>query len=88
MQFGAKTWLEGNPAHWDVTVVDLVLSGGSGFGVISRARETLASVCLVVLSSFISHAVEKHCLKLGADNVFNNVHTAAFLSWVQRAAAA
>jgi hypothetical protein len=37
-----------------------------------------------VLSSFITDAVEKHRLKLGADLVFNKVHTAALLGWVQR----
>jgi DNA-binding response OmpR family regulator len=84
----AKIWLEDNPGHWDVAVVDLVLSEGSGFGVISRARETHATGCVVVLSSFVSDAVEKHCLRLGADVVFNKVHPAAFLGWVQRVAVA
>jgi two-component system, OmpR family, response regulator len=83
----ARLWLEENPAHWDVAVVDLVLTGGSGFGVVSRAKETHADGCVVVLSSFVSDTVEKHCLRLGADVVFNKVRTTEFLGWVQRVAA-
>lgn len=82
----AKAWLDAHPAHWDVAVVDLVLSGGSGFDVVSRARETHADGCVAVLSSFVSDAVEKHCLKLGADVVFNKVRTSEFLGWVRRVA--
>jgi two-component system, OmpR family, response regulator len=82
----ARAWLESHPAHWDLAIVDLVLSGGSGFGVVTRAKETHADGCVVVLSSFVSGAVEKHCLRLGADVVFSKAHTPEFLGWVQRVA--
>lgn len=84
----AKIWLEERPAAWDLAVVDLMLSDGSGFGVVCRAKETHPTGCIAVLSSYITDAVEKHCLKLGADVVFDKGQTLEFLSWLQHVAEA
>jgi two-component system, OmpR family, response regulator len=82
----AKIWLEEHTAAWDLVVVDLMLSEGSGFGVVGRARQTHPTGCIAVLSSYLSDAVEKHCLKLGADVVFDKAQTLEFLNWLQRVA--
>jgi two-component system, OmpR family, response regulator len=84
----AKLWLEDHPCQWDLTVVDLMLSQGTGFGVITRAREIHPSGCIAVLSSFVSETIEKHCLKLGADAAFDKANSTEFLSWVRRVAEA
>ena len=57
-------------------------------GAVHTAVSRLLPTCALVLSSFASDEVEKHCLRLGADVVCNKAHTAAFLGWVQRVAVA
>ena len=84
----AKLWLEEHAGRWDLVVVDLMLSQGSGFGVISRARQTHPNGCVAVFSAYSSAVVEKHCLALGADVVFDKARTAEFLTWVQQIAEA
>jgi DNA-binding NarL/FixJ family response regulator len=54
-----------HPAHWDVAIVDLVLSGAQASASSLARKETHADGCVVVLSSFVSEPVEKHCLRLG-----------------------
>jgi two-component system, OmpR family, response regulator len=80
----AKLWLEDHPGAWDLAVVDLMLADGSGFGVVSRARETHATGCICVLSSYLSETIERHCLNLGADVAFDKANSSDFLRWVAR----
>jgi two-component system, OmpR family, response regulator len=80
----AELWLEEHTADWDLAVVDLMLAQGSGFGVISRARETHPTGCVAVLSSHLIGNIEKRCLKLGADVVFDKANSRDFLRWVYR----
>jgi two-component system, OmpR family, response regulator len=82
----AKLWLEDHPGAWDLAVVDLMLADGSGFGVVSRARETHASGCICVLSSYLSETIERHCVSLGADVAFDKANSSDFLRWVYRVA--
>jgi two-component system, OmpR family, response regulator len=84
----AMLWLEDHPGQWDLAVVDLMLSQGTGFGVTTRARHTHPTGCIAVLSSFVSETIEKHCLTLGADAAFDKANTAEFLSWIRRVAEA
>jgi two-component system, OmpR family, response regulator len=84
----AKLWLEDHPSQWDLAVVDLMLSQGTGFGVITRARKTHPHGCIAVLSGFVSETIEKHCLTLGADAAFDKANTAEFLRWIRRVAEA
>jgi two-component system, OmpR family, response regulator len=81
-------WLRDHPGQWDLVVVDLMLSQGTGFEVIIRARKTHPNGCIAVLSSFVSETIEKHCLKLGADAAFDKANCAEFLRWVRRVAEA
>jgi two-component system, OmpR family, response regulator len=82
----AKRWLNDHAERWDLVVVDLMLSDGAGLGVISTARRTHLSGCIVVFSAYCSALVEKHCYTLGADVVFDKARTSEFLAWVRRVA--
>ena len=78
----ALDWLECNPGQWDLAIVDLVLAEGSGLDVIRKARQAQLDGNVVVFSSFLSPAVERHCLQLGADAVFEKSYTGPFIAWL------
>lgn len=67
----ANLWLEENPRGWDLAVIDLVLDAGTGMGVLSKCKAAPGTGQVVVLSSYVSPAIEKHCKALGADQVFH-----------------
>lgn len=75
----ALLWLEENPAGWDVAVIDLVLEQGTGMGIIGRAKAQPTAGKVVVFSSYASEGVRKHCLRLGADAVFDKSEPAEFI---------
>ena len=77
----ALLWLQDHPAQWDLGVVDLVLSEGSGMSVISRAKSTHPGGRAVVFSSYSTPAVRQHCLDLGADAVFHKGESAQFTEY-------
>lgn len=77
----ADFWLEENPGGWDLAVIDLVLEQGTGMGVISRAKSAPAGGTVVVFSSYASPGVRKHCLRLGADAVFDKSEASEFLRY-------
>jgi DNA-binding NarL/FixJ family response regulator len=70
----ANLWLEENPEGWDLAVIDLILEAGTGMGVLSKCRTWSRGGKAVVLSNYLSPAIEKHCLALGADAVFHKAH--------------
>lgn len=78
----AKLWLEENPGAWDIAVLDLVLAQGSGIGLSAHARRTHPAGKPVVFSSYASPGIRAHCLKLGADAVFDKNESAAFIDWL------
>ena len=78
----ADLWLDEHPGGWELAVVDLLLEQGSGMGVVARCRARNPDGKVVVLSSYATPGVRKHCLALGADAVFDKVDTAAFVSWL------
>jgi two-component system, OmpR family, response regulator len=78
----AKSWLAINAADWDVVVVDLVLDEGSGFHVITAAKQTHPQGRVVVFSGFATPAVRSHCIGLGADAVFSKSEATNFAAWL------
>ena len=78
----AIEWLQENRGSWDLAVLDLVLSQGSGIGLIARARAIHPAGRIAVFSGFASAGVEAHCLRMGADAVFDKRDTQAFVSWL------
>jgi DNA-binding NarL/FixJ family response regulator len=74
----ANLWLEEHPNGWDLAVIDLVLEQGTGMGVIPRAKAIPAAGRVVVLSSYATPGVRNHCLRLGADAVFDKGEASEF----------
>lgn len=70
----ANLWLQENPEGWDLAVIDLILEAGTGMGVLAKCRSWSRAGKAVVLSNYLSPAIEKHCLALGAVAVFHKAH--------------
>jgi DNA-binding NarL/FixJ family response regulator len=66
----AILWLEEHPGEWDLALVDLILEQGTGMGVIPRARKAAPNAKVVVLSDYATPGIQEHCVRLGADAVF------------------
>jgi DNA-binding NarL/FixJ family response regulator len=66
----AHEWLDGNAEACELAVVDLVLEKGTGMGVIAKCRKRHALCKVVVLTDYATPRIREHCLKLGADRVF------------------
>lgn len=67
----ANLWLQENAGKWDLVIVDLILEQGTGMRVIGNARKISPTAHIVVFSDFASPGIEAHCMKLGADAVFD-----------------
>lgn len=78
----AIQWLEEHGGSWDLAVIDLILSEGSGMGVIPRAKAAHPGGHVVVFSSYATPAVQQHCIELGAEAVFNKGEPAKFTDYV------
>jgi DNA-binding NarL/FixJ family response regulator len=66
----ANLWLDEHPDAWDLVLVDLILEQGTGMGVIPRAKKVAPHVPVIVLSDYATPGVREHCIRLGADAVF------------------
>jgi DNA-binding NarL/FixJ family response regulator len=66
----ATQWLMDGKQPWRLAIVDLLLSEGSGFGVLQRCRFENPAGKIFVFSEFATPAIRDRCLKLGADAVF------------------
>lgn len=78
----ANLWLLDHQGEWDLAIVDLVLSQGSGFGVIAHAAQQPRAGTVVAFSSYASPGVRSQCLHLGADAAFDKSDTQAFITWL------
>lgn len=67
----ANLWLQENPGGWDIIIIDLILEQGTGMGVIRAARKGNDSGQILVFSDFATPGIEAHCIKLGADAIFD-----------------
>lgn len=67
----AVIWLASNDRHWDLAVVDLFLSHGSGLTVLAALRVRGARQKVIVLSNFATPDARERCLAMGADRVFD-----------------
>ena len=65
------SWLADNPLNWDLLVVDLFLSPGSGIRLVEQVRRAKASQKIIVLSNYVNAAVRMTCARLGVDAVFD-----------------
>lgn len=70
---GARLWLHDH-ADWDLAIVDLFLTEGSGFGVLKDCRQRKPGQKVVVLTSHSQENILLRCRELGADEVFDKSH--------------
>ena len=67
----ATRWLQ-DPSHrCDLVIVDLVLEGGSGLGVLRGADTRHDQRRFVVLTNYASDEMRERCAELGAERVFD-----------------
>jgi len=67
----ARQWLRTFNDDWQLVIVDLFLSEGSGFGVLRDCQLRKPSQKVVVLTSYCHPNITNRCLQLGADKVFD-----------------
>jgi DNA-binding NarL/FixJ family response regulator len=77
----ARLWLTEHPGGWELAIVDLILEQGSGMGVISKCKASPRRGRIVVFSSYATPGVREHCLRLGADAVFDKTDSSAFVAY-------
>ena len=70
----AVHWLQ-QPGHGvDLLIVDIVLKGGSGLGVLRAVSGLANGPTTVVLSNYATPDMRRKCIELGADRVFDKSH--------------
>ncbi|WP_096696917.1 response regulator [Polaromonas sp. AER18D-145] len=67
----ACQWLRTFNDDWQLAIVDLFLSEGSGFGVLRDCQGRKPNQKVVVLTSYCHKNITDRCLQLGADRVFD-----------------
>ncbi len=67
----AVQWLSQPTNPWDLVVIDIFLKHGSGLGVLRFAQTLSRGRALVVLSNYATIDMQRKCLELGADRVFD-----------------
>lgn len=70
-EIDAMTWLTSNPDGWDLAIVDLFLTQGSGLRVLAGCRVRQARQRMIVLTGSASKEMRRRCADLGADAVFD-----------------
>ena len=68
----AVNWLDRNPDQWDIALVDLFLSEGTGVGVISHCQNRRPEQSILVMTNHArnDHLLH-HCERLGVDAVYH-----------------
>lgn len=67
----AVAWLTQMPDQWELAVVDLFLSEGSGMGVLHGCRGRRPGQRVVILTNYATTSIRQRCLQMGADAIFD-----------------
>ena len=67
----ARRWLSLHDSQWQLAVVDMFLSEGSGLGVLAGCRQREPHQKVVVLTNFATADIRQRSMALGADAVFD-----------------
>ena len=67
----AVQWLNQHQGDWDLTIVDLFLEGGNGFGVIRAISQRNPRQKVIVLSNYPTPEMRSQSRELGADAFFD-----------------
>ena len=78
----ATDWLYRHQGGWDLAILDLLLGEGSGFTLLSRCNKAPGGAVLV-FSDFVTPAVRKRCIHLGADGVISKAQFGELRAYLQ-----
>jgi two-component system OmpR family response regulator len=67
----ASAWLSEHRTAWDLAVVDLFLSEGSGLGIVKSCQDRSLKQRVVVLTNYATPDIRERSLALGADAIFD-----------------
>ena len=67
----AGEWLTTHEEGWDLAIVDLFLSDGSGLAVVAATQKRSAAQHVIVVSNYATAPMREKCRVLGADKVFD-----------------
>lgn len=67
----ATQWLRDNPTGWELAIVDLFLTQGSGLGLLSAFQRRGPAQKVVLFSNYASAELRQRCEELGVDAVFD-----------------
>lgn len=70
----AVQWLSQSANSFDLAIVDIFLTQGSGLGVLKSVGALPLSHTVVVLSNYATPEMRRKCLELGAARVFDKSH--------------
>lgn len=83
----AVAWLRAHEGGWHLLVVDLLLTQGSGLGVLASLAQCVKKGVVVALTNAASPDNRTACIRLGADAVFDKtIQVNEFLSYCEAAA--
>lgn len=69
----AVSWLNGHPSGWQLTMLDLFLKIGTGFGVLEKLSSA-ARRRVIVLTNSASDENRKRCLSMGVLAVYDKTN--------------
>ena len=67
----AKKWLSANDSQWELAIVDLCLTQGSGLNVLKGCQSRSERQKVVVFTSYTEEHLLRRCRELGADAVYD-----------------
>jgi two-component system OmpR family response regulator len=79
----ATAWLQQHRGEWQLATLDLVLHDGSGFNLIQRCKALDGGGHVIVLSDFVTPAIEQRCRGMGADAVFSKADVKGLTSYLE-----
>lgn len=80
----ATSWILANQSGWDLAVVDILLSDGSGFGALRRCKAVHPGGRAVVFSAFLTEVLREKCHALGADATFVKTDIKELTEYLER----
>ena len=86
-EFAAIKFAGSHTGSWQLAIVDLTFGQGNGFGIVQHLSQRPQCGTIVVFSAFGTDVIERHCIALGADAVFNKTDVCELTLHVQRLAA-
>lgn len=82
-EMDATEWLQGHRGAWDLAILDLMIEGGSGFNLITRAARPANPGNTIVFSAYATPVVAQRCVALGAKAAFDKAQPDRLLAYLE-----